>query len=85
MNLSDLKLSDIVKIAVTVTLTATITAAITLNIQLVTTNNYYYNQLANDVQDVRQEVQVVKNDTQILKENVTKSQVIQNKILKEVK
>ena len=82
MNLSDLKLNDLVKIAITAAITAT--AVLTFDIHVTITNNNY-NQLSNDVQDVKQEVQVVKNDTQILKENVTDSIIIQNKILKEVK
>jgi hypothetical protein len=80
MNLKDLKLNDLIKIA----LTAAITAALTFNIQVTVTNNNY-NQLSNDVQDVKLKVDTVRNDTQILKENVTDSIIIQNKILKEVK
>ena len=67
-----MNLNDIIKIAITVAVTAT--AIFTFNIQ-VTINNY--NQLID-------EVKTVQNDTQILKENVTKSIGIQNKILKEV-
>jgi hypothetical protein len=80
MNLKDLKLNDLIKIAIT----AAITAALTFNIQVTVTNNNY-NQLSNDVQDVKLKVDTVRNDTQILKENVTDSIIIQNKILKEVK
>ena len=68
-----MNLNDLIKIAITVA----VTAALTLNIQVTITNNNY-NQLANDVEEV-------KNDTQILKENVTNSIEIQKKILKEVK
>jgi outer membrane murein-binding lipoprotein Lpp len=75
-----MNLNDFVKIAIT----AAVTAALTFNIQVSITNNNY-NQLSNDVQDVKLKVDTVRNDTQILKENVTDSIIIQNKILKEVK
>ena len=80
MNLKDLKLNDLIKIAITIA----ITAALTFNIQVTITNNNY-NQLSDEVQDVKQEIITVKNDTQILKENVTDSIIIQNKIYKEVR
>lgn len=79
----NLKLNDIIKIAIT----AAITTALTFNIQVTITNNNY-NQLSSDVQEVKQDVKEVKNDTSVklnvLKENVTDSIAIQNKILKEV-
>ena len=58
MNLKDLKLNDIIKIAVTVA----ITAALTFNIQVTITNNNY-NKLASDVQDVKETTEIKVNET----------------------
>lgn len=93
MNLKDLKLNDLVKIAITASVAATI--ALTLNLTIMSNNttviNNYIQETNKKLDNIQQSnVELIKatNDTQTnitkVKSDINKTLIISEKILREV-
>ena len=90
MDLKDLKLNDLIKIALAVTITAALTFSLTISVNNTTIiNNYQEINKKLDTQNVKlSNLEKVSNDTQSnitkVKADVNKSLIISQKILKQV-
>lgn len=85
MNLKDLNLSDLIKIAIT----ATIAIALTLNLSISSNNTTTivnnYNELSKKVDVIDKKTDEQSNNITKIKTDVNQSLILNQKILKEVK